>query len=65
VEAERETILAEFDHVEANVQEFIMDNVHHTAYQYNSLGLPILGKKENIDGKITGDMVREFRDTHY
>lgn len=28
VDNERETILAEFDHVEANVQEFIMDNVH-------------------------------------
>lgn len=31
VDNERETILAEFDHVEANTQEFIMDNVHYTA----------------------------------
>lgn len=65
VENERDTILAEFDHVEANVQEFMMDNVHQTAYRYNSLGLPILGKKENIEHKITGEMVRDFRNTHY
>jgi len=31
VDSERETILAEFDHVEANVQEFMMDNIHYTA----------------------------------
>jgi len=31
VEEERDTILAEVEHVESNVQEFIMDNIHYTS----------------------------------
>lgn len=33
VEEERDTILAEVNHIEEDQHEFVMDNVHHTCYR--------------------------------
>ena len=48
IERERSVILRELEEVERQMEETIFDHLHAVAYQTSSLGLTILGPRENI-----------------
>lgn len=48
IERERGVILREMQEVESNMQEVVFDYLHASAYKSSSLGLTILGPRENI-----------------
>lgn len=49
IEYERSVILREMEEVNKNKEEVLFDHLHSIAFQDSSLGLTILGPKENIE----------------
>ena len=64
INREREVILREMEEVEKMHEEVIFDHLHETAYQGSSLGLNILGPRENI-AKLTKKDLQDFVKTQY
>ncbi|PWZ58465.1 putative mitochondrial-processing peptidase subunit beta, mitochondrial [Zea mays] len=64
IEREREVILREMGEVEGQSEEVIFDHLHATAFQYTSLGRPILGSAENVKS-ITKEDLENYIATHY
>jgi processing peptidase subunit beta len=64
INREREVILREMEEVEKMHEEVIFDHLHETAFQGSSLGLNILGPRENIL-KISKKDLQDFVKTQY
>lgn len=64
VERERGVILREFEEVNGQMEEVIIDHLHETAYQGCGLGRTILGPEANI-ASITRDDLETFIKTNY
>jgi processing peptidase subunit beta len=64
IEREREVILREMEEVEGQSEEVIFDHLHATAFQYTSLGRPILGSADNVRS-ITKEDLENYIATHY
>jgi len=64
INRERDVILREMEEVEKMHEEVIFDHLHETAYQGSSLGLNILGPRENIN-KISKKDLQDFVKTQY
>ncbi|CAL4913236.1 unnamed protein product [Urochloa decumbens] len=64
IEREREVILREMEEVEGQSEEVIFDHLHATAFQYTSLGRPILGSADNVKS-ITKEDLENYIATHY
>lgn len=64
IEIERGVILREMQEIEMNLQEFVFDHLHATAFQGTPLGRTILGPKENIRSISRKDLV-EYKTNHY
>ncbi|EAY89022.1 hypothetical protein OsI_10505 [Oryza sativa Indica Group] len=64
IERERDVILREMEEVEGQYEEVIFDHLHATAFQYTSLGRPILGSAENVKS-ITQEDLQKYIETHY
>jgi len=64
INREREVILREMEEVEKMHEEVIFDHLHETAFQGSSLGLNILGPRENIM-KLTKKDLQDFVKTQY
>lgn len=50
--------------VEGQSEEVIFDHLHATAFQYTSLGRPILGSADNVRS-ITKEDLKKYIATHY
>ncbi|KAI8388125.1 Metalloenzyme, LuxS/M16 peptidase-like protein [Radiomyces spectabilis] len=64
IERERDVILREQEEVEKQMEEVVFDHLHATAFQNESLGLTILGPKENIQS-LTRDDLSNYIKTNY
>jgi len=64
IEAERNVILHEMDHVYENQEEYVLDQLHESAFPDSGLGRVILGPVENIK-KISRDDIVQFVNSHY
>lgn len=64
VERERSVILREMEEVEKESDEVLFDHLHATAFQFTSLGRPILGPAANVRS-ITRDDLATYIATHY
>ena len=64
VERERSVILREMEEVEKSPEEVLFDHLHATAFQFTSLGRPILGSAENVRS-ITREHLASYIATHY
>ncbi|CAN6301800.1 unnamed protein product [Urochloa humidicola] len=64
IERERDVILREMEEVEGQSEEVIFDHLHATAFQYTSLGRPILGSADNVKS-ITKEDLENYIATHY
>lgn len=64
INRERDVILREMEEVSKMHEEVIFDQLHETAYQGSSLGLNILGPKENIQ-RISKKDLQDFVKTQY
>ncbi|XP_062210335.1 probable mitochondrial-processing peptidase subunit beta, mitochondrial [Phragmites australis] len=64
IERERDVILREMEEVEGQSEEVIFDHLHATAFQYTSLGRPILGSADNVRS-ITKEDLEKYIATHY
>lgn len=64
IERERDVILREQEEVEKQMEEVVFDHLHATAFQNESLGLTILGPKENIE-TLTRDDLSAYIKTNY
>ena len=64
VERERSVILREMEEVEKEPEEVLFDHLHATAFQFTSLGRPILGPAANVRS-ITRDDLATYIATHY
>jgi processing peptidase subunit beta len=64
VERERSVILREMEEVEKEPEEVLFDHLHATAFQFSSLGRPILGPAANVRS-ITRDDLASYIATHY
>lgn len=64
IEAERSTILREYEEVNTDLDEVLFDKVHEAAYAQSSLGFPILGSTDNIKS-ITKDQMLSYREKFY
>ncbi|CEJ00612.1 hypothetical protein G6F70_004627 [Rhizopus microsporus] len=56
IERERDVILREQEEVEKQMEEVVFDHLHATAFKNESLGLTILGPKENIQTLTRTDL---------
>lgn len=56
IERERDVILREQQEVDKVMEEVVFDHLHATAFQNESLGLTILGPKENIQTLTRNDL---------
>lgn len=56
IERERDVILREQEEVEKQMEEVVFDHLHATAFKDESLGLTILGPKENIKSLTRDDL---------
>jgi processing peptidase subunit beta len=64
INREREVILREMEEVEKVKEEVIFDRLHETSFQGSSLGLNILGPRENIS-RLTKQDLQNFVKTQY
>lgn len=64
IERERGVILREMEEVEKEAEEVLFDHLHATAFQFTSLGRPILGSAANVRS-ITRDDLVAYIGTHY
>lgn len=64
IERERSVILREMEEVEKEAEEVLFDHLHATAYQFTSLGRPILGPAANVRS-IQRDDLAKYIATHY
>ncbi|KAI7897970.1 Metalloenzyme, LuxS/M16 peptidase-like protein [Cokeromyces recurvatus] len=64
IERERDVILREQEEVEKQMEEVVFDHLHATAFKNESLGLTILGPKENIQS-LTRDDLSNYIKTNY
>lgn len=64
IERERSTILREMAEVEKEAEEVLFDHLHATAFQFTSLGRPILGPAANVRS-ITRDDLAAYIGEHY
>ncbi len=64
INREREVILREMEEVSKMHEEVVFDQLHDTAYTGSSLGMNILGPKENIN-KISKKDLQDFIKTQY
>ncbi|KAI8070791.1 Metalloenzyme, LuxS/M16 peptidase-like protein [Gongronella butleri] len=64
IERERDVILREQEEVEKQMEEVVFDHLHATAFPQDSLGLTILGPKENIETLKQKDL-QEYIQTNY
>ena len=64
IEREKYVILQEVKMVEDNPEEYIYDMFNASYFNGHPLGLPILGKEENIE-RFTRDMLVEHLQKHY
>jgi predicted Zn-dependent peptidase len=64
IEREKYVILQEVKMVEDNPEEYIYDMFNASYFNGHALGLPILGKEENIES-FTGKMLLEHLQRHY
>ncbi|KAG8095950.1 hypothetical protein GUJ93_ZPchr0013g35353 [Zizania palustris] len=64
IERERDVILREMEEVEGQSKEVIFDHLHATAFQYTSLGRPMLGSADNVRSLTKKDL-QEYIATHY
>ncbi|KAI9309207.1 Metalloenzyme, LuxS/M16 peptidase-like protein [Cunninghamella echinulata] len=64
IERERDVILREQEEVEKQMEEVVFDHLHATAFPKESLGLTILGPKENIQS-LTRDDLSNYIRTYY
>lgn len=64
IERERDVILREQEEVEKQMEEVVFDHLHATAFQGESLGLTILGPKENIQS-LTRQDLQSYIKTNY
>lgn len=64
IERERDVILREQEEVEKIMEEVVFDHLHATAFKNESLGLTILGPKENIQS-LTRDDLSNYIKTNY
>ncbi|KAI8977468.1 Metalloenzyme, LuxS/M16 peptidase-like protein [Mycotypha africana] len=64
IERERDVILREQEEVEKQMEEVVFDHLHATAFKNESLGLTILGPKENIQS-LTRDDLSSYIKTNY
>jgi processing peptidase subunit beta len=64
IEEERGTILREYEEVNRNYDETLLDHLHATAFQESSHAYTILGSKDNIKS-IQQDDIRKYVDTYY
>ena len=64
IERERGVILREMQEVEKEAEEVLFDHLHATAFQFTSLGRPILGSAANVRS-ITRDDLAAYIGTHY
>ncbi|CAO3643798.1 unnamed protein product [Cunninghamella blakesleeana] len=64
IERERDVILREQEEVEKQMEEVVFDHLHSTAFPKESLGLTILGPKENIES-LTRDDLSNYIRTYY
>lgn len=64
IERERDVILREMKEVNKEEEELVLDHLHATAFQNQSLGRTILGTEENIRSLQREDLVK-YVDTHY
>lgn len=65
IDAERRTILREYQEVQQQTQEVVFDLLHETAYRDTPLGFTILGSPENVEHKITRQHIVDYLSTHY
>ncbi|CDH55148.1 mitochondrial processing peptidase beta subunit [Lichtheimia corymbifera JMRC:FSU:9682] len=56
IERERDVILREQEEVEKQMEEVVFDHLHEAAFKNESLGLTILGPKENIQSLTRNDL---------
>ncbi|EIE79631.1 hypothetical protein G6F55_002849 [Rhizopus delemar] len=64
IERERDVILREQEEVEKQMEEVVFDHLHATAFKDESLGLTILGPKENIQS-LTRQDLSDYIKTNY
>ncbi|VAI08431.1 unnamed protein product [Triticum turgidum subsp. durum] len=64
IERERSVILREMEEVQGQSEEVIFDHLHATAFQYTSLGRPILGSADNVKS-ITKKNLIDYIQKHY
>jgi processing peptidase subunit beta len=64
IERERDVILREQEEVEKQMEEVVFDHLHTAAFKDESLGLTILGPKENIQS-LTRDDLSNYIKTNY
>ena len=64
IERERGVILREMQEIEKSEEEVLFDHLHATAFQFTSLGRPILGSAANVRS-ITRDDLAKYIGTHY
>ncbi|KAM3314939.1 hypothetical protein ACQJBY_033605 [Aegilops geniculata] len=64
IERERGVILREMEEVQGQSEEVIFDHLHATAFQYTSLGRPILGSADNVKS-ITKKNLIDYIQKHY
>lgn len=64
IEIERNVILREMQEVEGQSEEVIFDHLHATAFQYTSLGRPILGSAADVKS-ITKTDLEAYIKNHY
>jgi processing peptidase subunit beta len=64
IDSERGVILREMEEVEGHSEEVIFDHLHATAFQYTSLGRPILGSADNVKS-ITKKNLTDYIQNHY
>uniref|UniRef100_A0ACD5X2Z0 Uncharacterized protein n=2 Tax=Avena sativa TaxID=4498 RepID=A0ACD5X2Z0_AVESA len=64
IENERNVILREMQEVEGQSEEVIFEHLHATAFQYTSLGRPILGSSDDVKS-ITKESLEAYIKKHY
>ncbi|KAI9018072.1 peptidase family M16-domain-containing protein [Phycomyces nitens] len=64
IERERDVILREQEEVDKIMEEVVFDHLHATAFRNESLGLTILGPKENIESLSQSDLANYIK-TNY
>ncbi|KAJ3402161.1 hypothetical protein CcCBS67573_g05476 [Chytriomyces confervae] len=64
IEREREVILREAEEVGKQKEEVVLDHLHASAFQGNSLGLTIMGPAENIKSISRADLV-QYAESNY